>query len=84
MVINQDKGVSPPDIQRAFATVVLALYWLMSLCTHTLGIRLRTRGRLSLRLLGRSCAYELAIVGGLRSGPGVTYGLGDWHHGGTA
>jgi hypothetical protein len=46
------------------ATVVLALYWLMSLYTHTLGIRLRTRGRLSLRLLGRSCAYELAMVEG--------------------
>jgi hypothetical protein len=29
------------------AAVVLALYWLMSLYTHTLGIRLRTRGRLS-------------------------------------
>jgi hypothetical protein len=46
------------------ASVVLALYWLLSLYTHTLGIRLRTKGRLSLRLLWRSCAHELAIVEG--------------------
>jgi hypothetical protein len=46
------------------AAVVLALYWLMSLYTHTLGIRLRTRGRLSRRLLWHSCTYELAVVEG--------------------
>lgn len=46
------------------AAIVLALYWLMSLYTHTLGIRLRSRGRLSVKLFWSSCAYELAIVEG--------------------
>jgi hypothetical protein len=46
------------------AVVVLALYWLMSLYTHTLGNRLRTGGRLNLKLLWHSCAHELAIVEG--------------------
>jgi hypothetical protein len=56
------------------ASVVLALYWLLSLYTHTLGIRLRTKGRLSLRLLWRSCAHELAIVEGV-AGATVTSGV---------
>jgi hypothetical protein len=46
------------------AAVVLALYWPMSLHTHTLGIRLRTRGRLNLKLLWHRCAHELAMVEG--------------------
>lgn len=46
------------------AAVVLVLYWLMSLYTHTLGIRLRTRGRLSMALFWRSSAHELAMIEG--------------------
>lgn len=52
-----------PDIVGA-AAIVLVLYWLMSLYTQTLGIRLRSRGRLSLTLFRQTCAHELAIVEG--------------------
>jgi hypothetical protein len=48
----------------AAATLVLALYWLMSLYTYTLGIRLRTGGRLDRPLLRRSSTHELALVEG--------------------
>ncbi len=46
------------------ASVVLVLYWLMSLYTHALGIRLRSRGRFSITLFWLSCRYELAIIEG--------------------
>lgn len=46
------------------AAIILVLYWFMNLYTHTLGIRLRTRGRLTKTLFWHSCAYELAILEG--------------------
>ena len=46
------------------AAIILVLYWFMNLYTHTLGIRLRTRGRLTKTLFWHSCAYELAVLEG--------------------
>jgi len=46
------------------AVVVLALYWLTSLYTHTLGARLRGRESLSPSLIWRSCVHELPILEG--------------------
>ncbi len=46
------------------AAVVLVLYWLTNLYTHTLGIRLQKREPLNLRLLWRSAVHELPIVEG--------------------
>jgi len=46
------------------AVVVLALYWLTSLYTHTLGARLRGRESLSAGLIWRSCVHELPILEG--------------------
>jgi hypothetical protein len=46
------------------ALIVLALYWLTSLYTHTLGARLRNREPLNAKLLWQGCVYELPIVEG--------------------
>jgi hypothetical protein len=46
------------------ALIVLALYWLTSLYTHTLGVRLRNREPLNAKLLWHGCVYELPIVEG--------------------
>jgi hypothetical protein len=46
------------------AAIILVLYWFMNLYAHALGIRLRTRGRLTPTLFWHSCAHELAIVEG--------------------
>lgn len=46
------------------AAIVLLLYWLTNLYAHALGFRLRRREPLNLRLLWRSCLYELPIVEG--------------------
>ncbi len=46
------------------AAVVLVLYWLTNLYTHTLGIRLEKRQPLTLKLLWNSCLHELPIVEG--------------------
>jgi hypothetical protein len=46
------------------ATIVLALYWLANLYTHTLGLRLKTREPLNVRLILRSCVHELPIIEG--------------------
>jgi hypothetical protein len=46
------------------ALIVLALYWLTSLYTYTLGTRLRTGEPLSARVFWRSCLHELPILEG--------------------
>jgi hypothetical protein len=46
------------------ALIVLALYWLTSLYTYTLGVRLRTGEPLSTGVLWRSCLHELPILEG--------------------
>jgi hypothetical protein len=43
---------------------VLVLYWLASLYTHTLGLRLSRRERLNVKLICRSCVHELPIIEG--------------------
>jgi hypothetical protein len=57
------ESVGYPDAVGA-ALIVLALYWLTSLYTYTLGTRLRTGEPLSARVFWRSCAHELPIVEG--------------------
>ncbi|HST19124.1 MAG TPA: hypothetical protein VLK36_15770 [Gaiellaceae bacterium] len=44
--------------------VVLALYWLTSLYTQTLGIRMRRREPMNVELLWRSCIHELPVLEG--------------------
>jgi hypothetical protein len=56
-------SVGYPDAAGA-AVLVLALYWLMSLYTYTLGTRLRTGEPLSAGVFWRSCVHELPIVEG--------------------
>jgi hypothetical protein len=46
------------------AVIVLALYWLTGLYTHSLGVRLRNREPLNAKLVWHSCVYELPIVEG--------------------
>lgn len=46
------------------AVIVLTLYWLMSFYTYSLGLRLRTRGKLDVTLFRQSAAHELAIIEG--------------------
>jgi hypothetical protein len=46
------------------ALIVLALYWLTSLYTYTLGVRLRTGEPLSTSVFLRSCLHELPILEG--------------------
>jgi hypothetical protein len=46
------------------ALVVLALYWLTSLYTYTLGTRLRTGEPLTAKVFWRSCLHELPILEG--------------------
>jgi hypothetical protein len=46
------------------AAIVLALYWLMSFYTHTLGARLKTAEPLNRTLFWRSCVHELPIIEG--------------------
>ncbi len=55
--------VGYPDTIGA-AAIVLALYWLANLYTHTLGLRLKTREPLNVRLILRSCVHELPIIEG--------------------
>lgn len=57
------QSVGYPDAVAA-AVIVLALYWLTSLYTYTLGTRLRTGEPLSARVFWRSCLHELPIVEG--------------------
>jgi hypothetical protein len=46
------------------AAVVLVLYWLASLYSHGLGLRLQRRERLNARILWHSCVYELPMLEG--------------------
>ena len=46
------------------ASVVLALYWLMSFYAHVLGVRLKRRQPLDRGILWRGCLYELPILEG--------------------
>lgn len=46
------------------AVIVLALYWLTSLYTHTLGMRLRTGEPLSAAIFWRGCVHELPLIEG--------------------
>jgi hypothetical protein len=46
------------------AAVVLTLYWLTSLYTHTLGTRLRNREPLNASIVWRGCVHELPILEG--------------------
>jgi hypothetical protein len=56
-------SVGYPDAVGA-AVIVLALYWLTSLYTYTLGMRLRSGEPLSANVFWRSCLHELPIVEG--------------------
>jgi hypothetical protein len=60
---EDSESVGYPDAVWA-AVLVLALYWLMSLYTYTLGTRLRTGEPLSAGVFWRSCVHELPIVEG--------------------
>lgn len=44
--------------------VVLVLYWLTSLYTHILGVRLRTQEPLARALIKRSLVHELPVIEG--------------------
>lgn len=57
------QSVGYPDAVGA-AVIVLAVYWLTSLYTYTLGTRLRTGEPLSGNVFWRSCLHELPIVEG--------------------
>jgi hypothetical protein len=46
------------------AVLVLTLYWLTGFYAHELGIRLKTREEVNLRLVWRSCVHELPIIEG--------------------
>ena len=46
------------------AAIVLAIYWLTSFYTHTLGMRLQRREPLDAGLLWRSCVHELPLLEG--------------------
>jgi hypothetical protein len=46
------------------AVVVVALYWLTNLYTHTLGVRLTRRERLNASLIWHGCVHELPILEG--------------------
>lgn len=60
---EDSESVGYPDAVAA-AVIVLALYWLTSLYTYTLGTRLQTGEPLSARVFWRSCLHELPIVEG--------------------
>jgi len=46
------------------AAIVLAIYWLTSLYTHTLGMRLQKGEPLDAGLVWRSCVHELPLLEG--------------------
>lgn len=64
LLAAEDAGSEGYPATIGAAAIVLTLYWLMSLYTHTLGMRLRTGEPLDRVLLWRSCTHELPIIEG--------------------